>query len=187
MKLYLASGSPRRRQILKNLGIPFQIIQPDYHEKNHRNLLPSRLVMRHALGKALSAAGKIISGRVLAADTVVYDRGRIIGKPRNIPHAVRVLSSIQGRWHWVYTGVAVLDVEKGQIKRKKVFYEKTGICLPKTTRQWILQAYKKINPLDKAGAYALQSRGSSKGYRVRGSILNAVGLPVEKLRKEHLL
>jgi septum formation protein len=187
MKLYLASASPRRRKILKNFGISFQIIKPDYHEKNHQHFLPSRLVMRHALGKALSAAGKIAHGRVLAADTLVYDRGRIIGKPKSIRHAVKILSSIQGHWHWVYTGVAVLDVEKGEIKRKKVFYERTGICLPKTSRQWILEAFKKINPLDKAGAYALQSKGVNKGYRVKGSLLNAVGLPVEKLRKERIL
>ena len=179
--LYLASSSPRRREVLKSLGVNFRVRRPDYHERNHRHEVPSKIVQRHALGKATSVAKKLSFGTVLGADTLVFHHKKIIGKPRNLKEARKILSALQGRWHVVYTGVALLDVSSGVTKRKRVFFEKTSVRLKKMSQEEILSYFKKINPLDKAGAYAIQDRRGSIVEEIKGSFSNAVGLPVEKL------
>ncbi len=127
--IYLASTSPRRKKILKDLGVLFKTLEPDYHEKPLPGASPTKLVRAHALGKALSAARMIRSGRVLSADTIVYFRNRIIGKPRDMKDAFRILGALQGQWHTVYTGVAFLSVKAGKAVRRRVIVEKTQVRL----------------------------------------------------------
>ncbi len=182
--IYLASTSPRRKKILKDMGMRFKVLKPDYHESPLPGATPAKLVRAHALGKALSAARLIRQGRVLSADTVVYFRNRIIGKPRDMRDAFRILGQLQGRWHTVYTGVALLNVKAGKTVRRRIFVEKTRVRLRALDRTAMKAYFKRVDPLDKAGAYAIQASRDPLASEVRGSFLNAVGLPVERLKAE---
>lgn len=177
----LASSSPRRKQILKAHGIPFRVISPSYVEKNILKKRPAQLVRMHAVGKAMSVVEKVSSGTILSADSIVYCGGRIIGKPRSLKEAGHFLRLLQGRWQTVYTGVAILRVEDGKIRKKIVFVEKTRIFLEKMDPKQIKTYFRKVNPLDKAGGYALQAGKFSGTKRIHGSYFNAVGLPIERI------
>ena len=180
--IYLASSSPRRRALLKQAGIAFKILRPRYKEKTVRGLSVAALTRRHALGKALSAAEGIKEGLILGADTAVFFKGRVLGKPRSMNAARAMLGSLQGRRHSVLTAVALLRVQNGQVRAKKTFIEKTSVWLKKMDKAEIRRYQDRIGPLDKAGAYAAQAKGGIV-LRVRGSFTNVVGLPMEKLKK----
>src|SRR3990167_3185192 len=180
--IYLASTSPRRKAILKWSGIPFRAVKPDYkEEKSAGNLSPSTVVKKHALAKAMSVAKKVRRGVVIGADTVVYFRGKIIGKPKHLKEAAGVLGALAGRWHSVYTGVALLKISAGTVRKKIVFYEKTRVHLKPMDRTALGGYFMKIRPFDKAAASAIQSKRAGIVREIRGSYSNAVGLPVEKL------
>ena len=181
--IYLASSSPRRRAILKDLGIPFRRVLPAYEETPLPGRRPSRVVRTHALEKARSAARRFLSGVVLGADTVVYCGGQIIGKPADRKAALRTLLRLQGRWHTVYTGVALLWLERGRVVKKRLHVETTRVRLRKMNRAAALAYFRRVHPLDKAGAYAIQSRRAGVVEEIRGSFSNAMGLPVESLRE----
>ena len=185
--IYLASTSPRRKKILKELGIVFKTVTPDHVEENEPKASPAFLVKRHALAKAISCVSKVKDGRILGADTIVYCQKRIIGKPMHYQDALRIAGFLRDRWHTVYTGVALLTVKGHRVRKKKVFYEKTKVRLKPMTRRETEEYFKKINPLDKAGAYAIQSKRASIIAEIKGSIYNAMGLPVEKLTGRALL
>ena len=180
--LYLASTSPRRKKLLRENGFLFKTLKPVYEEKDKPGLSPATLVKLHALAKADSVAGHVRQGAILVADTIVYFKKKIIGKPKNGKDALRMLGALQGRRHTVYTAVALLWIAGGIIQKKKVFVEKTDVYLKPLTHAEIQVYFRKINPLDKAGAYAIQSRNSIV-QKVRGSFSNAVGLPMEALEK----
>lgn len=168
------------------MGLRFKVVKPRYEETNHAHLAPGPTVRRHALGKALSAAASVRDGVILGADTVVYLDGRLIGKPKNRKDAVKMLAGLQGRSHTVYTGVALLKMAQGKVAKRRVFVEKTAVFIRPMTRAEILSYFKRINPLDKAGAYAIQSRRTGIVSAMKGSLWNAAGLPAESLAK-HLL
>src|SRR3989338_836778 len=102
--IYLVSTSPRRKKLLREAGIRFRVLHPNYHEKPIPGLGPAALVKKYAFEKATSAISLVKDGTLLSADTIVYFKGRVIGKPKNRRDAVRILSKLQGRWHTVYTG-----------------------------------------------------------------------------------
>ena len=181
--LYLASTSPRRKKLLRDLKIPFKTIKPEYLENDEIGQKPLSMVRAHALGKALSGAKRVKEGTVLSADTTVFFQGDIIAKPRDHRHAFQILKSLQGKWHTVYTGVAVLSVKNGKVIRRRVFVEKTRILLKKMTFSEIKAYFKKIDPLDKAGAYAIQVKSNNIVEKIQGSFSNAVGLPMERIVK----
>ena len=181
--IILASSSPRRRALLKKAGIRFRVMQPSYRERDRGWLPVVSLTKRHALGKALSVASGVRDGIVLGADTVVTCDGRIAGKPRTMKHAERMLGRLQGRWQDVVTGVALVRVRGGRVRRRLLFYEKTKVRLRKMDEKEIRRYFRRVNPLDKPGAYALQAGPDGAAQRVRGSWSNAVGLPMEKLKK----
>ena len=182
MKLYLASTSPRRRQLLRTLGVKFSVLSPRYREKISGKETPAALVKKHAFGKALSVVSRVREGKVLSADSIVHCRGRILGKPRNKKDAILMMSLVQGKWQTVFTGVAILDVRKGRVVRKKLFTEKTLVRLKKLSREEILVYIRGTSPYDKAGGFEIQSPEHPLMEEIRGSFSNAVGLPVEKLR-----
>jgi len=132
----------------------------------------------------MSAAAKIRNGTVLAADTVVFFNGRIFGKPRDMRQAFRMLGALSGRWHAVVTAVVLLEVRGSRVVQKVVFVEKTRVKLKEIDRQGMRRYFKRIRPLDKAGAYAFQSVGVPVVERIQGSPTNIVGLPMEKLKKK---
>jgi septum formation protein len=180
--LYLASESPRRKRLLRDAGVKFKVLKVPYHEAKHRHLSPSVLVKKHALGKALAAAKRLRDGNILAADTIVYDQGKTLGKPSGMPGALRMLLSLQGRAHTVYTGVAFLEVRGGRVARRKVFVERTRVHLEAMDEKAVRKYFRRVDPLDKAGSYAIQDTGAGIVHKVEGSFSNAVGLPMERLK-----
>lgn len=177
--IYLISTSPRRKQLLKKAGLDFKILKPRHEEDARLKGVPSQIVKTHALKKAQSCASQIKNGILLGADTMVYWRREIIGKPKNMRNAVQILTKLQGKWQAVYTGVALLKIKSGRITKKTVFFEKTKVKMKPMTLAQIRNYFKKMNPLDKAGAYALQSSPGGMVEEVRGLLSNAIGLPIE--------
>jgi septum formation protein len=177
MLLYLASQSSRRRLILKKMKIPFRVVKSAYIEKNIPGLPPGKLVRIHAEGKARKARLRAGARFVLGADTVVVFRGRVLGKPRHREEAVRMLTALQGRSHWVYTGVALRDRLTG---REATRVCRTKVLMKKMTAPAISNYLRCVNPLDKAGSYGIQE-GPRIVRKVEGSYTNVVGLPVETL------
>lgn len=181
--IYLASISPRRKALLKKTGIRFRVLKPDYEEERGLKAPPYRIVQIHAVKKAESCAGKIKNGTLVAADTVVSLGGKIFGKPENLKEARLMLGSLQGRRQFVYTGVAIFKIQKGRVVKRTVFFDKTEVRLKRLSRKGIQNYFKKVNPLDKAGAYSLQARRPGLVRAIKGSFSNAVGLPIEKVLK----
>lgn len=179
--IYLASTSPRRKTLLRKAHIRFRVLKPSYEEEKGLKGPPSRVVQIHAQRKGESCLREIKNGTLIAADTIVYFKGQIIGKPRNMKEAFSILRKLQGRWHSVYTGVALFKMTDGQTEGKTIFFEKTKVRLKKLSSQEIKNYFKKVSPLDKAGAYAIQSPHGGIVEDVQGLFSNAVGLPVEKI------
>lgn len=180
--LYLASRSPRRRTLLRRLGQPFRILPSGFRETIRRGEPPSANAMRNAAGKARRArlpAGA--RGVVIGADTFLYFRGRIIGKPRSMREAARFLRELSGRSHYVYTGVCVRRVPDG---RERLAYAKTKVTFRRLDEPFIRSFLARIHPLDKAGAYAIQKDRGRLIARIDGSLTNVIGLPLELLKKE---
>ena len=188
--IYLASTSPRRKALLKKAGVTFCLLKPAYEENNDLKGRPSKIVQVHAVEKAESCREQVKNGIILAADTIVYLEGKTIGKPKNMKNARFILRKLQGRWHSVYTGVAMFKIVSGRVVKKTIFFEKTKVRLEELSPKRIENYFKKVNPLDKAGAYAIQSRRGGIVQEVRGFFSNAAGLPIErvlaKLKKNHL-
>lgn len=175
MRLVLASGSPRRRDLLRSVGLEFEISVPSVDERPLGNEDPRSYVERLARVKALTAAGP---GRVVVgADTTVVHEGEIIGKPTSREHAGRILFRLEGATHVVYTGVAVVW-QDGDEPQVCVEVEGSEVRLAPMTNTEIAAYVDTGEPLDKAGAYALQGAGAMFVEWVRGSPTNVVGLPL---------
>jgi septum formation protein len=182
--IYLCSTSPRRRALLKEKKIAFRLLRPDYKETPIRTKPISKGVARHALGKALSAVKLVKNGIILGADTVVVFRGRAIGKPRDRKHAVRMLSMLQGNWHEVITAVALIKIKDSRAIKRAVFSVRSRVRIRKMAQEEILAYFRKVTPLDKAGAYAAQANKAPQIVEaIRGSFSNVVGLPMKVVKK----
>ena len=177
--VFLASASPRRREILKKIGISFSLVKSSYHEKFIPGLSPQELVTRHAVGKAQKAKIRTKQGLVLGADTLVFLNKRPLGKPKTLKAAFKMLGSLSGRAHFVYTGIALKNLESGKILTG---FSKSKVRMKKLSKEKIGKYFQKVNPLDKAGAYAVQE-GPRIVAKVTGSRTNVIGLPVELLKK----
>ena len=184
MRLILASESPRRRSLLKTLGIPFRVIPSAVHEISHETN-PMRLVQELALRKARAVASRLKEGLVLGADTVVVLGGKILGKPKDSDDAYRMLYRLSGSTHRVFTGVALVDAAR---RRSRVEGAVSVVRMKKLPIDMLLRLARKN--LDKAGAYAIQSRHDPIARVVQGEYDNVVGLPlavVGKLLKPYRL
>jgi septum formation protein len=138
--------------------------------------------MRNAAGKARQArVPRGAQGVVIGADTFLYFRGRIIGKPRSLAAARRLLRTLSGRSHWVYTGLCLYHPATC---RARTSYEKTKVTFKRLTPETIRRLFRRAHPLDKAGGYALQADRGELIARIDGSRTNVVGLPLELLRRE---
>jgi nucleoside triphosphate pyrophosphatase len=177
MKLILASASPRRRELLRSLKVPFRVI-PSHVSEHSKFRRPVPLVRALALRKAKSIARKIKEGVVLGADTVVVLRGKILGKPRDARHACRMLGRLSGTTHYVYTGVALVEARSG---KTLLGHAKSAVRMKKVPAKELRRLSQKH--LDKAGAYAIQERRDPIARVVRGSYDNVVGLPVHLVQK----
>jgi septum formation protein len=179
--LILASVSPRRSLLLRETGLKFRVIPANADEAHNENLTATELCRINAFRKAHAVAERHPRSLVLGADTLVCLGTRLFGKPRNLAGAKRVLSALQGRTHHVITGVCLLHLAT---RRFRVFTEQTAVKFKRLDARQIAAYLHGIQPLDKAGAYAIQENGSAIVERIDGSYSNVVGLPVERLRAE---
>ena len=184
-EIILASASPRRELLLREMGLHFRIIQPTGVAEATGGAVPDVLAMQNAQRKARAIAGQQSDALVIGADTIVVLAGVIYGKPRDWVEAAKFLGQLAGRRHDVYTGVCVICRQR---KKEITFAERTGVWIRPLTAAQIQDYFTKVNPLDKAGAYGAQEFGELILERVEGSFSNVMGLPVERLRTalEHL-
>ena len=178
MSIILASNSPRRRELLAQIGIrDFQILSPDVDEAVEPGLSPARMVEALSLRKAQAAAGRAgADDLIIAADTVVALDGRVLGKPRDQEEAFAMLSALSGREHRVYTGVTVLG--GGQAATE---HEETAVAFRALSPEEIRDYIATGEPMDKAGAYGIQGVGALLVQGIRGDYCNVVGLPLFRL------
>lgn len=181
VKIFLASKSPRRRKLLKLLGIKFKSFAVDLHEEILDGEHPVQTVKRLALHKSQAAVKKIDSGIVITADTIVVLDKKIIGKPKSKNDAFDILSKLSGRTHTVYTGFVIQNIAK---KKRIIDYEKTEVTFRKLSYAEIRDYINTGSPMDKAGAYGIQDDfGAVFVSRIDGCYYNVVGLPLAKLYK----
>ncbi len=179
--LILASASPRRAELLRQLELEFKVVPADATEIFDEQLSPRELCQLNAHRKARAVAKKIPDALVLGADTLVFLDGEIMGKPRDVADARRMLMQLQGRTHQVVTGVNLIHL-RGH--RERIFAVNTDVTFRPLTTGQVGDYLSKINPLDKAGAYAIQEHGDLIVSEISGSYSNVVGLPVEQLTAE---
>jgi septum formation protein len=179
MKLILASASARRAQILRDAGLPFQIISSAIDEAPMEGETPQDLVRRLAEQKAqLVAARAVGPAIVIGADTEVVLDGKILGKPRSAEEARAMLEQLSGRTHAVITGITLIRLPDEATRQE---LETTNVTFAPMASEEISAYVATGEPFDKAGAYAIQGRGGRHITRIEGCYFNVVGLPLSKL------
>ncbi len=197
--LILASSSPRRKELLRVAGVEFSVVAPHFEEDSVRGRSGryADLVRKSALAKARDVARQK-AGLILAADTIVVCDGEIMGKPTDEADARRMLCKLSGHWHTVYTGVAMLGAgfvnpasagftnpapRTGSLKGEHCLlgYERTEVAFRRLSNSEIERYIATGEPVDKAGAYAIQGRGAALIRTMRGCYTNVIGLPIPKV------
>ena len=159
----------------------FRIIPGDATEVAHGHLSPLEICRLNAHLKARAVAGKFPDALVLGADTLVFLGGESLGKPADLADAERMLALLQGRTHQVVTGVSLIHRRR---RRERLFAVSTDVTFHPLTGKLIREYLLKVNPMDMAGAYAIQEHGEIIVSKISGSHSNVVGLPLEQLRVE---
>ena len=177
MDIILASQSPRRRELLERMGLPFRIITTDIDERMERELPPGELVAAISAEKAGAVAAQAGPGAVvIAADTVVALDGAVLGKPADELDAFKMLSTLSGCRHQVYTGLTVLRGEE-----QYTVSEETTVTFRELSAEEIDRYVATGEPMDKAGAYGIQGYGALLVEGIQGDYYNVMGLPVCRL------
>jgi MAF protein len=171
----LASGSPRRKGLLALLGLPFVVRPADVQEENHIGESAAQMVQRLSKDKACAVLVQVHSGLILAADTTVCLDGRVLGKPTDSAEAVVILRDLRARQHMVYSGVTVIDVGSGRMCTELV---ESIVWMRNYDDQEIAAYVASGDPLDKAGAYAIQYGDFAPVARIVGCYANVMGLPL---------
>lgn len=175
--LILASGSPRRRELLESMGLSYSVDVSDVDESFEG--CPDEMVIELSRRKARAVAERHESSLILAADTIVYC-DQVLGKPESREHAVSMLKALSGRWHSVYTGITLINTATGNEYSRA---EETRVHFAEMTDTEICEYVAGGEPMDKAGAYAIQGRAGMYIDRIEGSYTNVVGLPTAVLRE----
>lgn len=179
--IILASTSPRRNEIFKRLGFSFKVVPPLFDESSYKMLIPLHIVpIKFAYEKALSVSKNYPNDLVIGFDTMVFCEGKALGKPESIEDAVKFLERMSGIVHEVITGTSIL-CPVNNISCN--FTEVSRVKFKTLTKDTILKYFEKVNPLDKAGAYAIQEFGDMIIEKIEGSMDNIIGLPTEKTVK----
>lgn len=177
MNIILASGSPRRRQLLEQLGLSFTVQSSDVDESVEPGLSPAAMVEQLSLRKGQAVAERVgPDSLVLAADTVVALGDAVLGKPQDRAKAVSMLTSLSGKTHQVYTGVTLLGGG-----RRVTEHETTAVTFRSLSREEIVAYVDTGEPMDKAGAYGIQGYGALLVERPEGDYFNVMGLPLCRL------
>jgi septum formation protein len=180
-RLVLASASPRRSELLKQLGVAFEVIPADAEEIAPKHLSPQEVCQVNAHRKARAVARRHSDKLVMGADTVVALGTTIFGKPKDSLDAQRMLKALSGKTHQVITGIALMHLAA---RRERLFAVSTTVTFWKLNAARISEYVAKVHTLDKAGAYAIQEHGEMIVERIEGSFSNVVGLPLERLERE---
>ena len=178
--IILASASPRRTELLKLLGCKFKVVPSKTEEKVSLSLSPAQNVKRVSRLKALDVVSRVSKGIIIAADTVVVFQGKILGKPRDKRKAQAMLKQLSGKEHKVITGITVIDAKTKDIKQTTVT---TKVKFRKLSKELINRYIATGEPLDKAGAYGIQGKGSLLIESIKGDYFNVVGLPLNPLNQ----
>ncbi len=182
-RIILASNSPRRKQLLENIGLKFEIIPDNTPEPMNDSLEPYEIVKKLAKFKGENVLKQLNSSDaavIIAADTVVAVNDRILGKPRTKDEAFEMLTLLSGKSHSVYTGVYIIE---NLSKKSANFYEKTEVYFKSLDINEIKDYINIGEPMDKAGSYGIQNLGSLFVEKIQGDYFNVVGLPVCHLGK----
>ena len=201
-RIILGSASPRRRELLEQIGISFEVRVSDKEEVYH-SLIPEEIVKELALSKAENVADDLrekqeqvkqisfdkknnvlLDTIVIGADTIVVSDGSILGKPKDEADAVRMIRSLQGRSHKVYTGVAILDYDDEGKRKSVVHAVETEVFVNPMSDEEIREYAATGEPLDKAGAYGIQGQFAAYIERIDGDYHNVVGLPVSYVYRQ---
>lgn len=187
MNYILASASPRRKELLTQMGITdFQIIKSTVEETITKTT-PAEVVEELSEQKSLDVAETIHTpslSLVIGADTVVADKGHILGKPVDEAHAFTMLSNLRGHEHSVFTGVTLCLTINGVIQKKATFHEETKVFMRDFSDDEIKAYIATKEPMDKAGSYGIQGRGAILVEKICGDYNNVVGLPITRLYEE---
>ena len=180
-RIILASRSPRRQQLLRDLGLRFDVVVHEYDESYPENLKGEEIAMYLAREKARLFMNEISDNEiVITADTIVWCKNQVLGKPVDISDASRMIRELSGKSHDVITGVTILSSS-----REVTFADLTKVTFEKLSEEEITYYIEKFMPLDKAGAYGIQEWiGVAACSRIEGSYFNVVGLPVQRLYME---
>ncbi|MEO0416855.1 MAG: Maf family protein [Verrucomicrobiota bacterium] len=180
-KIILASGSPRRKDLLEEAGYDFEIIKPDVVELDDPAIPIRSLTAQNAKLKGEKVATEISDGIIIAADTLVLLDDRPLGKPEDQAEAKAMIRSLNGRTHQVYTAVCLIDASSGAVVE---FDDVTDVTFKNLSDDELDHYHSLIDPMDKAGAYAAQDHGTLIIEKTAGSLTNVIGLPMERLIEE---
>jgi septum formation protein len=177
-RIILASASPRRKELLALTGLKFQLDTSGYEEEMDSALNPHKLAKFLSREKAKAVASKYKNSVIIAADTFIFFKDNILGKPRTEKEARRMLTLLNGKTHSVITGFTIIDTGNNRRLSKSVV---TKVYFKRLTRKEIDAYVKSKEPLDKAGAYAIQGLGSVIVRKIEGDYFNVIGLPLSAL------
>ncbi len=179
-KIILASASPRRKELLSKMGIDYEVVVSDIDEGKIKGMLPEQLVQVLASQKAKAVAEDIGKANrlIIGADTIVVLNNKVLGKPANSLEATKMLKSLSGQKHQVYTGVAIVDTDTG---KEELFVEKTNVYMKHINDQEIQTYVATKEPLDKAGSYGIQGKGGVFIEKIEGDYFTVMGLPISQL------
>ena len=175
--IILASGSPRRRELLAEAGVPFEVHAYETDERRRTGEQAEELVQRLSLQKAKAAESHHFGRVILGADTVVVFEGKIFGKPKDVEAAKEFLRTLSGQTHEVLTGVTLVN-KQGMAD---TWLSRTSVTFKTLTEETIATYVSMVNTLDKAGAYAIQEHGDMLVEQINGLMSNVIGLPVEEV------
>jgi septum formation protein len=177
-EIVLASSSPRRKELLRLIGLKFRVDPAEYEERMDLNMPPHRLARHLSLEKAKSVAARYNDAIIIAADTFILFRGSLMGKPHTAQEAKRMLEMLNGKTHSVITGYTVIDTKTGKKISKSI---ETKVCFRRLTAEEIASYARTGEPLDKAGGYAIQGLGATLIKEIDGDYFNVIGLPLSSL------
>lgn len=185
LKIILASASPRRRELLQQIGLQFEV-NPASGEELITETDPVLVVEELSRQKAMEIAGKVKEdGIIIGADTIVTFKNKIMGKPRDEEDAIEMLSQLSGKSHEVYTGVTAIKIEN-EASEIITFSESTEVVFYPVDKEEICAYISTKEPMDKAGAYGIQGKGAAFVKEIHGDYNNVVGLPLARLYQEVL-
>lgn len=179
-QIILASGSPRRKELLEQIGVSFQIM-PSEVEEQTKEEKPEQVVQTLASMKAMDIAGKVENNSIIiGVDTVVANAGKILGKPLDELDAVNMIMNLQGHSHYVYTGVCIVIKNEDGTTDIRNFFECTKVHVADITKEEAMEYTLTREPLDKAGAYAIQGKFAKYIRGIEGDYYNVVGFPLSR-------